>query len=97
VTFTLQYSPSATAELSRLAVNHVQDGRQAAVLKALGNLQVNPKYPSLQTHIFQGSLCPHKRELYEAYAENHRPGAYRIFFCYQPNRTIYVVDIMQHP
>jgi hypothetical protein len=97
VPFTLQYSSSATAELGRLAVDKGLADRRASVLKALGNLQVNPKHPSLQTHVYQGALCPHKRELYEAYAENNRPGAYRLFFCYQPNWTIYVVDIMQHP
>lgn len=73
--------------------------RFKAVRKALGYLSVNPRHPSLQTHEFLGLECPHGDKVWEAYAENRTPGAYRIFFCYDPavRGTLLVLAIVPHP
>jgi hypothetical protein len=45
-------------------------------------------------------VCQHGEEnaIWQAYAENGRPGAYRITFCYPPNQAdvITVIDITHH-
>ena len=66
---------------------------------ALGKMESNLRHPGLKTHQFKGATCPHASKLYEAYAQNHTPGAYRIFWCYcGSNRgTIYIVAITEHP
>jgi hypothetical protein len=70
-----------------------------AVLKALGFLQLDPNYPSLNVHPMHGRTCPYKGTLFVAYAQNRTPGAYRIFFCYPPaaRGTILIVAITPHP
>jgi hypothetical protein len=99
VGFRLLVYPSAAAELSKLANDGGLVKRGKAVRKALGLLETNPRHPGLQTHKLQGMTCPHGNDLFEAYAENNRPGAYRITFCYPPGEqnVIVVVDIMVHP
>lgn len=62
-------------------------------------MQTNLRHQSLNSHKYEGKPCPHGGDLYEAYAENNRPGAYRIFFCYPPKQQgfLFVTDIMVHP
>lgn len=97
--FRLLFYPSATAELSKLAGDGNLKKREKAVKKALAFLEANPRHPGLNTHKLEGLRCPHDGDLFEAYAENNRPGAYRITFCYPPDQqnTIAVVDIIVHP
>jgi hypothetical protein len=96
--FRLELSPSAIAELSWLKANGLE-GRLKAVRKALGRLETEPRHPALNTHKYKGRKCPHDGDLFDAYAENNRPSAYRVFFCYPPGEkhTILIVDIVQHP
>jgi hypothetical protein len=77
---------------------------KAAVLKqvrkALGYLQINPRHPSLNTHEFSSLENPFnpKEKVFEAYAQNNTPGAYRIFWCYGPDKNqITVIAITPHP
>lgn len=63
-------------------------------------MEVNLKHPGLSTHEFHSQRCPHGGKLYEAYAENKTPAAYRIFWCYMPRphkNTVLVVAITPHP
>ncbi len=76
------------------------------VNKALGLLQNNPAHPSLNTHEFT-ALSTKERKLFEAYAQNNTPAAYRIFWHYGPDEMdpktkkripiITIVSITQHP
>jgi hypothetical protein len=71
------------------------------VLKALGFLETNPKHPGLHTHEYT-SLG---EGLFEAYAQNKTPCAYRIFFRYGPDQLegkkripiITIIAITPHP
>jgi hypothetical protein len=69
------------------------------VLKALGQLEVNPRHPGLNTHKYGAVLGPASEEVFEAYAENDTPGAYRIFFYYSAvtRWLIIVLAIIPHP
>ena len=63
-------------------------------------MQTNLRHPGLKTHEFKGRACPHGGKLYEAYAQNNTPGAFRIFWCYAPSPprdTILIVEITEHP
>jgi hypothetical protein len=97
--YTLTWTPTAHAVFDNLQTNSSQAKRFKAVRKALRLLSDNPRHPSLNTHQWHGARCPHGDKLWEAYAENNTPGAYRIFFCYPPNEpgTICVIAITPHP
>jgi len=72
--------------------------RLKAVRKALGYLQTNPRHPGLNTHKYSSLSGPNNEEVFEAYAENKTPGAYRIFWFYGPDKKeITIVAITPHP
>jgi hypothetical protein len=99
VAFKLAFGPNAVAVMSRLRADQAQAKRLKAVEKALGLMQVSLRHQALNTHKYEGTKCPHKMDLFEAYAENSTPGAYRIFFCYDPDlrETLLIVDVCAHP
>jgi hypothetical protein len=75
------------------------------VIKALGLLETNPRHPSLNTHEFTSLIGVGGEKVFEAYAQNDTPGAYRIFWHYGPDEVagkkrtpvITVVAITPHP
>ena len=70
------------------------------VSKTLNLLKNNPKHPSLETHEYSSLCHPYNsnEKVYEAYVENKTPGAYRIFWCYGPNKgEITLIAITPHP
>jgi len=97
--FTLEWTATASLEFARLKEDATSAKRLKAVAKALALLSLNPRHPGLNTHEWKSTVCPHGDKLWEAYAENNTPGAYRIFFCYPPGRRgmICIVAITPHP
>jgi hypothetical protein len=68
------------------------------VKKALRFLAENPCYRSLATHKHTGLSKKIGLEVFEAYAENQTPTAYRIFWHYGPaDNEITLVAITPHP
>ena len=70
------------------------------ITKTISLLGANPRHPSLNTHEY-GSL-PHPydpgQKVFEAYAQNDTPGAYRVFWCYGPPKgQITILAITPHP
>jgi hypothetical protein len=77
-----------------------EEGLFRQVHKTLDLLRNNPKHPGLNTHEFTSIPNPYdkKAKVFEAYAQNNRPGAYRVFWCYGPNKDeITVIAITPHP
>ncbi len=77
-----------------------QEGLFKQVAKCLTLLANNPRHPSLQTHEFDTIDNPYEigQPVFEAYAQNKSPGAYRIFWCYGPQKSeITVIAITPHP
>ncbi len=71
--------------------------RYEAVKKALSNLARNPRHPGLQTHEFTSLHGPQGEKVFEAYAEQATPAAYRIFWYYGPAKNqIILVAIERH-
>jgi hypothetical protein len=77
-----------------------QEGLFKQVAKALRLLAENPRHPGLQTHEYESLEHPFdsSQKVFEAYAQNKTPGAYRIFWCYGPARGVLtIVGITSHP
>lgn len=69
-----------------------------AVNKTLGLMETNLKHPSLNTHPYSDLEGPNGEKVFESYAQNHTPGAYRVFWHYGPKKgMITVVAIVPHP
>lgn len=96
--YKLLFSSRAKEELTALTNHKSYEKRIKAVRKALGHLQINPRHPSLNTHKFTALSGPDGEEVFEAYAENRTPAAYRIFWYYGPEKhTITIFAITKHP
>ena len=94
----LQFADRAKIELRGLEANKTHAKRLKAVRNALGHLQSNPRHPGLKTHKYSSLSGPDEEEIFEAYAENNTPAAYRIFWFYGPGKKeITIVAITPHP
>lgn len=77
-----------------------QEGLFKQVAEALKKLGKDPKYPGLNCHPYSKLTNPHDQDgkVWEAYAQNDTPGAYRIFWCYGPSKgLITIIAITPHP
>ena len=96
--FFLSFTPTAKANLKELKESAHLEKRFKTVSKALKFLQENPRHPSLQTHEFSSFKGPRGEKVFEAYADQDTPAAYRIFFFYGQQRgEIVIVAITPHP
>ena len=77
-----------------------QEGLFKQVHKCLQLLSANPRHPGLQTHEFHSIEHPYNRgaKVFEAYAQHRTPGAYRVFWCYGPDKgDLTIIAITPHP
>ena len=102
--FELVYTEEAEKQLDELSKDKNLAERFKAVRKSLGFLALDPAYPSLHTHKYDSIPGPDGVEVFEAYAENKTPAAYRIFWCYHPAKQerdplgfITILSITPHP
>ena len=96
--FILGFTKTAEEDLERLKKGSGLRKQYKAVTKALGLLQQNPKHPSLQTHSYRSLKGPDGEKVFEAYAEQQTPSAYRIFFYYGSSKgKIIISAIVPHP
>lgn len=101
----LHFTPEALANLKALEKTPAKRGTLKQVRKTLGLLETNLRHPSLNTHRFESLSGPNGEEIFEAYAQNATPGAYRIFFFYGPDRierkkriaVLTIIAITPHP
>lgn len=98
MSYFLRFTPSAKQSLKELKDSAHLEKRFKAVSKALKYLAENPRHPSLQTHQYFSLSGPNGEKVFEAYAEQDTPAAYRIFFYYGRVRgEIVVFAITPHP
>jgi hypothetical protein len=94
----LVFLPRAERKIDELIRDRSRAKQLKAVRKALGLLQTNVRHPGLQTHKFHSLKGPQGQDVFEAYAENRTPAAFRIFWCYGTNRSeVVVIAITEHP
>ena len=100
----LRLTPEAQANLKSLQTPS-NERILKQVRKTLGLLETNLHHPSLNTHKYVAIRGPNGEEVFEAYAQNETPGAYRVFFVYGPDRmegkkriaVLTIVAITPHP
>ncbi len=69
-----------------------------AVAKTLNLMEKNLRHPSLNTHVYHGIHGPNGEKIFEAYAQQKTPGAYRVFWYYGPGKSnITILAITPHP
>ncbi len=91
---------SASREKSGRTKSSKQEGLHNQVVKTIALLSQDPRHPSLKTHKY--TSLPHPFEpnssVFEAYVQNRTPGAYRVFWCYGPDKKcITILAITPHP
>lgn len=95
--FKLKFSEEAGLKLEELKQDKSRKGLLKQVNRVLGFMETNLRHPSLNTHKFSGMTC-RLGDVFETYAQNNTPGAYRIFWAYGPGkRELYILDITPHP
>ncbi|MEP6766757.1 MAG: hypothetical protein ABJB66_20750 [Gemmatimonadaceae bacterium] len=94
--FQLAFSTAAQSQLADL--KQFNEKKWKRVTHALALLQTNVRNTGLNTHEYSGMKGPEGAKVFEAYAENNTPAAYRIFFAYYPDKgTLTILAITQHP
>jgi len=94
----LLFTPQADSDLNQLESDPSKKRVLKAVRKTLGLMETNLCHPSLQTHEFQSLKGPYGEKVFEAFAQQNTPSAYRVFWYYGPGRKeITIVAITPHP
>ena len=91
MSFKLQFTDTAIENFRTLEKDASLAKRLKAVRKSLGYLEINPKHPSLYTHKYSAISGLSGEEVFEAYAENNTPAAYRIFWHYGPGKNVITI------
>lgn len=96
--FELVFTEHANDQMEELETSSDMKSACKAVRKILGFMEANLKHPSLNTHKYKGMTGPNKEDIFESYAQNNTPGAYRVFWHYGPEkRQITILEICPHP
>jgi hypothetical protein len=96
--FELEWTEEASRTYNLLKGDVSQKKRYKAVKKTIRFLAINPRHPSLQTHEYMSLKGPNREKVFEAYAEQKTPAAYRVFWYYGPSRGIITIfAITSHP
>ena len=101
----IKFTPTADEQYTALEDTPSKASIFLQVRKAIGYLELDPRHPSLNTHEFTSLTGAHGEKVFEAYAQNNTPSAYRIFWHYGPDETkgkkrtpvITIVAITSHP
>jgi plasmid stabilization system protein ParE len=94
----IRWTTRAKRDLQEIARDAGQKKRLKSVQKTLGLLETNQRHPGLHTHKYESLKGPKGEDVFEAYAENRTPAAYRIFWFYGPDKDeITIVAVTPHP
>ncbi len=101
----LRFTSEAEGRLKALAADQAKQGLRKQILKTLGLIETNPRHPGLNTHEYESFRGANGERVWEAYAQNQTPGAYRVFFHYGPDEVlgkkrvpvITIVALTPHP
>jgi len=98
VAYTLQFTPTAAAVLDDLERSQQYAKKLKKVRNALGRLELDPRHPGLQSHRYESLAGPNGEPVWESYAENKTPSAWRIWWWYGPGQQeISILAIGPHP
>jgi hypothetical protein len=98
MTFILEFTREALADLNALKQDPSKKRILKDVIKTLRLMETNLRHPSLNTHEFHNFKGPNGEKVFEAYAQQNTPGAYRIFWYYGPEKNVIsIITITPHP
>jgi glycine cleavage system aminomethyltransferase T len=96
--FELHWTTEAEEKYRLLKNNPALSKRYKAAKKTIQYLASNPRHNSLQTHEFTSLKGPNGEKIFEAYAQQKTPAAFRVFWYYGPSPNIItIVTIIPHP
>jgi hypothetical protein len=96
--FELVFTDHADEQMDELEAAKDKKATCKAVNKILGYMETNLRHPSLHTHKYDEISGPNGEDVFESYAQNKTPGAYRIFWYYGPAKgKITILEICPHP
>ncbi len=95
--FEILLTDEAKNQIGRLKKDKDLEKRYNAVKKAIHFLSENPRHKSLRTHEFTSLTGPQGEKIFEAYAEQSTPAAYRIFWHYGPNKNQITIIAITSP
>jgi len=102
----LRFKPTANEQLTYLEDTPALKGTLKQVRKTLGYLETNLRAKSLQTHKYESLTRRYGVQVFEAYAQQDTPVAYRVFWHYGPDEIdkngkripiITILAITPHP
>ena len=96
--FEISFTDKAKNQVEKLKADKNLFKRYKAVKKTITLLSHNPRHPGLETYEFTSLNRPSGEKVFEAYAEQSTPAAYRVFWCYGPEgNVITIIAITPHP
>ena len=96
--FELEWTSEAEETYNLIKGDASQKKRYKAVKKTIRFLAIDPRHNSLQTHEYLSLKGPDGEKVFEAYAEQKTPAAYRVFWYYGPSKGIITIfTITSHP
>ncbi len=96
--FEIVFTEHADEQMDKLQKTKAQKAIYNAACKVLGFMETNLRHPSLNTHKYTDLMGPNGEDIFESYAQNKTPGAYRIFWHYGPGKNhITILEISPHP
>ncbi len=96
--FRLKFTDLAKTQLANLAQGRSKHIQYKAVGKALAFMELDLCHPGLCTHEYFELSKSIIYKVFESYAQNRTPGAYRIFWRYGAEKNqIIVLSITPHP
>lgn len=96
--FEIVFTEYASDQMDELEAAKDKKAVCKAVHKILGFMETNLKHPSLHTHKYNELEGPNGEDVFESYAQNKTPGAYRVFWHYGPGKgKITILEICPHP
>jgi hypothetical protein len=96
--FELHWTTGAQQAFEQIKNDASRKRHYKAVKKTIQFLAMNPRHNSLQTHEFTSLKGPDGEKVFEAYAQQRTPAAYRVFWYYGPSKgAITIVAVTPHP
>ncbi len=96
--FEIYWTHRAEADFNVLRSDMSRRKQYKAIKKTIELLASNPRHNILKTHEFSSLKGAKGEKVFEAYAEQSTPAAYRVFWYYGPSANqITVLAITRHP
>jgi hypothetical protein len=95
--FRLIFNDDAKEQFQKLESSKGKQSTFKAICKTLALMETNLRHPSLHTHEYSSLEGPDSEKVFESYAQNKTPGAYRIFWYYNHEKNdITIISILPH-